>query len=60
MDRLPLPSSRKLRRQVSNALRLLQDPQSPVDHLLACRCYPRQVAPLAHEYLEPELVLEQL
>src|SRR5258708_24615953 len=45
---------------MSNGLRLLEDPQSPLDHLLTRRRYPRQVAPFAHEYLEPELVLEQL
>src|ERR1700722_1667288 len=33
--------------QISNALRLLEDPQGPVDHLLSRRRYPRQVAPLA-------------
>src|ERR1700730_18576073 len=50
----------QLCREVANALCLLEDSQGTIDDLLSRRRDARQIASLAHEYLEPELVLEQL
>jgi hypothetical protein len=50
----------QLRREIPDALRLLKDPQRPIDYLLTGGCDPRQIPALAHEYLEAELILEQL
>ena len=50
----------QLCRQVPDALGFLQDSQSAVDDLLARRRDARQIASLAHEDLEAQLILEQL
>ena len=50
----------QLRGQLPDALRLLQDVQRPVDDLLAGRGDAGEVAALADEDLEAQLVLEQL
>jgi len=49
-----------LRGQAFDALRLLQDAQRPVDHLLAGGGDTGEIAALAHENLEAELILQQL
>ena len=46
--------------QVLDVADLAQDADRAVDHLLPGRRDPREVAPVAHEDLEAELVLEQL
>ncbi len=60
IERLPLPFVAQLGGEILDALRLLQDAQSALDHLLARRRDAREIASLAHEDLEAELVLEQL
>ena len=50
----------QLRREIPNGLRLLEDPQRAVDHLLPDGGNSREVAPLAGKDLKAEFVLEQL
>ncbi len=56
----PLALIAQLRRQVPDALGLLQDLERPIDHLLPRRGDAREIASLAHEDLKPQLVLEEL
>ena len=55
-----LPLVAQLRREVADALGLLQDLQRPLDHLLPGGGDAGEIAPLAHEDLKAQLVLQEL
>src|SRR5262249_38479666 len=56
----PLALIAQLGRKAADRASLLQDSQCPVDLLLPGRGDTGEIAPFAHEYLETELVLQQL
>src|SRR5258708_32896088 len=56
----PLALIAELCRERANTLRLFEDPERPLDHLLPGGRDAGEIASLADEDLEAELVLEQL